>query len=125
MLDRDGLFSVHPNNIQTLAIEIYKVMHNLSEGIIFNEICTPRNYNGPCLRTQRKLQHPHINSTNNGENSLRFFGPIVWNILPTSIKNVDSLHNFKRLVKKWNPTNCPCRLCRVYISRIGFVNIVE
>ena len=125
MLDRDESFSVHHNNIQTLAIEIYKVMHNLSEGMIFNEIFTARNYNGSCLRTQSKLQQPHLNSDNNGENSLRFFGPIVWNILPTSIKNVGSLHNFKRLVKKWKPTNCPCRLCRVYISRIGFVNIVE
>ena len=125
LLDRDGSFSVHHNSIQTLAIEIYKVMHNLSKGIILNEIFTARNYNGPCLRTQSKLQQPHVNSVNNGENSLRFFCPIVWNILPTSIKNVDSLHNFKRLVKKWKPTNCPCRLCRVYISRIGFVNIVE
>ena len=66
----------------------------------FHEIFTARNYNDPCLRTQSKLQQPHVNSVNNGENSLRFFGPIVWNNLRTSIKNVDSLHNFKRLVKK-------------------------
>ena len=99
---RDGLFSVHHNNIQTLAIEIYKVMHNLSEGITFNEIFTARNYNGPCLRTQSKLQQPPVNSVNNSENSLRLFGPIVWNNLPTSMKNVDSLHNFKRLVKNEN-----------------------
>ena len=65
-------------------------MYNLSEGIIFNEIVTARNYNGPCLHTPNKLQQPHVNSANNGEYSLRFFGPIVWNILPTSIKNVDS-----------------------------------
>ena len=52
LLDRDGSFSVQHNNIQTLAIEIYKVMHNLSEGIIFNEIFTARNDNGPCLRAQ-------------------------------------------------------------------------
>ena len=102
LLDRDGSFSVHRNNIQTLAIEIYKVMHNLSEGIIFNEIFTARTYNGPSLRAQSKLQPPHVNSVNNGENSLRFFGPIVWNILPTSIKNIDSLHDFKRLIKNGN-----------------------
>ena len=48
LFDRDGSFSVHHNNIQTLAIELHKVMHNLSEGIIFNEIFTARNYNGPC-----------------------------------------------------------------------------
>ena len=61
-LDRDVSFSVHQNNIQTLVIEIYKVMHNLSEGKIFNEIFTARNYNGPCLRTHSKLHQPHVNS---------------------------------------------------------------
>ena len=47
-------------------------MHNLSYGKIFNEIFTARNYNGPCLHAQSKLQQPHVNSVNNGENSLRF-----------------------------------------------------
>ena len=73
LLDKDGSFSVHHNNIQILAIEIYKVMHNLSGGIIFKELFTGRNYNGPCLLTQSKLQQPNVNSVNNGENSFRYF----------------------------------------------------
>ena len=46
LLNKEESFSVHHSNIQTLAIELYKVTHNLSNNI-FKEIFIIRNQNGP------------------------------------------------------------------------------
>ena len=68
---------------------------------------------------------PPVRTVYNGENSLRVFGPIIWSIIPDEIKNTDSLDNLKNKIRKWKPINCPCRLCKDYVSNVGFVNIVH
>ena len=60
-----------------------------------------------------------------GENSLRIFGPIVWDeLLPDKIKYLDNFLEFKRKIKSWIPENCPCRLCKSFIPRLGFTSVV-
>ena len=59
LLDKGESFSVHHSNIQTLAIELYKVTHNLSNNI-FKEIFIIRNQNGPCLRSQNEFFRPQV-----------------------------------------------------------------
>ena len=71
------------------------------------------------------LFRPQVRTIYKGENSLKVFGPIIWNIIPNEIKNTDSLDNLKKLIRKWKPTNCPCRLCKNYIPKVGFVNTIE
>ena len=53
-----------------------------------------------------------------GTETIRCLGPKIWNILPYSIKTSS---NFKENVKKWIPTNCPCRLCKLFHAGLGFV----
>ena len=48
-----------------------------------------------------------------------------WNRVLENIKNAPSLKEFKSLVKKWQPNNCTCRLCKSYIDGIGFVDIID
>ena len=31
------------------------------------------------------------------------------------------LSGFKKAIKEWKPSNCPCRLCKTYISQVGFL----
>ena len=45
--------------------------------------------------------------------------------VPGNIKNASSLKGFKSLIKKWQPNNCTCRLCKTYIDGIGFVDIID
>ena len=52
---------------------------------------------------------------------ISYLGPKIWDILPTSIKEALSLNGFKKLIKKWVPQACPCRLCKNYITAVGFV----
>ena len=56
-----------------------------------------------------------------GTETLKSLGPKIWNILPHNVKDSTNLGMFKRNIKIWIPTNCPCRLCRPYIPGLGFI----
>jgi hypothetical protein len=49
------------------------------------------------------------------------FEPRTWNMLPENLKQIRSLEGFKRKIRKWKPTNCPCRICKHYIAGVGFI----
>ena len=36
-------------------------------------------------------------------------------ISPEDTKQSESLKIFKNKIKKWVPSGCPCRLCRIYL----------
>ena len=56
-----------------------------------------------------------------GLETLSYRSPQLWSLLPANIKEAESLHYFKRNVKKWICTTCPCRLCKTYLPNIGFI----
>ena len=58
-----------------------------------------------------------------GTETLSFFGPKIWSIIPTEIKECKSLSEFKSKIKKWKPHHCPCRMCKRYI--VGFIDVAE
>ena len=80
------------------------------------------NCNGPELRS-KGFNKPNIQSVNFGENSLKYLGSKIWDLIPMDMKNVSTLEQFKALIKKWEPKSCPCRLCKTYVQGLGFVNI--
>ena len=92
LLSKDESFTVHHQNIQNLAIEIYKVLNNLSFGDFqdFFELSKISN-----LRTQHHLAIPQVNTVHQGKNSIRYFGPVIWNSIPHEIRNLKSLNAFK------------------------------
>ena len=123
LLDKDGSFCAHHYNIQTLAIELYKVYNNLSESLFSDRFTrTTNNYN---LRTTSGFLIPQINTVLKGSNSIRYFGPKIWNIIPPETKYLISFENFKKSIRKWKPINCPCRICKTYLPNVGFVETFE
>ena len=100
LLDKDGSFCVHHYNIQTLAIELYKVYNNLSESI-FSDLFT-RNTSNYNLRTTSDFLIPQINTVLKGSNSIRYFGPKFWNIIPPEIKYLSSFESLKRVLGNGN-----------------------
>ena len=124
LLKRDNSVTIHQENIRKVAIEMYKVKNNISpqfvhsifqsQGIIHN------------TRSNACFYRPNVESVYKGDLSLRSFGPIVWNqMLPEHLKNISSLTSFKENVKKWVPTECPCKLCKHYIPHLGYVKLTE
>ena len=76
LLKKDRSFTIHQRNIQSLAIELFKVKGNLSNNIMYDIFQTRKiNYN---LRSQKDLVFV---------NSLRYFPSKIWSMVPLEIKN--------------------------------------
>ena len=60
-----------------------------------------------------------------GTETITFMGPKIWSLIPDDLKEIESLDEFKRKIKFWKPDNCPCRICKTYVSGLGFVNICD
>ena len=121
LLEKDKSISIHHRNIHVVATEMFKVIHGLCPPFM-NKIF--QLYKGPITRSSKRFVKPNINTVYKGENSLRNFGPIVWDeMLPDRLKNCTSLSQFKNTIKSWIPENCPCRLCKTYIQGLGFVTV--
>ena len=76
------------------------------------------------LRSNTDFAKSSVNTSRFGLNSLRYFALKVWNIVPSDIKNANNINIFKNKIRKWEPKECHCDLCRPYVSNLGFVNLV-
>ena len=103
---------------------MFKVKHDLSPPFM-KEIFTYIG-SGKGTRSGDTFVRPNVNSVYKGDQSLRSFGPIVWNnMLPSKFKTCESLSEFKDSIKSWKPDNCHCKLCKTYIQGLGYVNVVD
>ena len=98
LLVKDKSFTIHQINIQSLAIELFKVKRNLSNVIMCNifKKRTPT-YN---LRSQTDFVRGYVNTRRYGLNSLSYFAPKVWDMIHLEIKNINSLQKFKTEIRK-------------------------
>ena len=112
----DKSFKIHHRNIQSLAIELFKIKNNISVTIM-----NPRavRYN---LRSQVDFTWPNVNSEYFGISSLRYMAAKVWDIVPNDMKNVNEIETFKNNIRKWKPVNCHYKLCLDYVSCVCYVN---
>ena len=46
-------------------------------------------------------------------------------MIPIEIKNSLTAEMFKSKITKWEPNDCDCKLCQVYLHRIANVNLVD
>ena len=123
LLIKDKTFTIHHQNIQPLVIKMYKAVNNLPGGNL-SEFFVRNNYNYN-IRSRSELIVPSINTVFKGQNSISYFGSVIWNSIPAELRGINSFQVFKSEIKAWRPTNCPCRLCKNYIGNLGFVNIAS
>ena len=118
LLQIDKSYNIHHKNIQTLAIELYKVKNNLSNQIMQGIFQKCQN-----LRFQTDFVLPGVNTAYFGLRSLRYFSSKIWKIIPDEIKSSLILDEFKIKIRQWAPSGCHCKLCKSYIQHVRYVNI--
>ena len=105
---------MHHNNIHALAIEMYRVFNGMSPEImngLFKQRC---NSHDNLRHTSQIFVNP-IHTVYNGTESASYLWPKIWKEIPSEIRNKKFLEGFKRQIKKWKPTDCPCRICKIFI----------
>ena len=121
LLERDHSFTIHERNIQYLSIEVYKVQNGLSP-VIMNDVFQFDKNSAYELRSGDYLQRTNIQTVHFASESIKTLGAEIWDLIPVEIKASKSLMIFKKKIKNWTPKSCPCRLFRIYISQVGFIN---
>ena len=76
------------------------------------------------FRQNRDFRIHTVKSVYHGSESISYLGPKTWEIVPAKIKETNSLNNFKIEIRKWVPQSF-CRLCKKYISGVGFSSVIQ
>ena len=88
MLIKEKSFTIHHQNIQSLATEIYKAIHNLQGGNLSDFfVRNKHNYN---LRSESELLLPNVNTVFKRQNSIGYFGSVIWNSIPFELRKTSS-----------------------------------
>ena len=67
---------------------------------------------------KRRNEHPY-----NLRQNVEFLQPFL-NFVHCGTKSISySPYNFKKVLKKWKPENCQCRVCKIFIKNLGFCEI--
>ena len=109
LLKRDNSFRIHHKNIQSLAIELFKVEKGIGNPILCNIIFSLRRSIDYNLQPQAASSVSSVNTTHFGLNSFQYFASKVWNMV--------LLFNLK--LKNGNQGNAKvhyvCRMCTVQV----------
>ena len=66
-----------------------------------------------------------MNTVLKGKNSLRYFGSVIWSLLPIEIREYHSISSFVTKIKQWKPIACPCTTCKRYLGRVGYIKVSD
>ena len=98
---------------------MYKVVNNIAPTIA-SELFSFSNINYD-LRSGSQFHQPSANTVWNGQETISYLGPKIWNMVPEQMKQKSSLFAFKREIKQWVPDKCLCRICKNYLPNLGFI----
>ena len=119
LLRKNNSVCIHHRNIQLVAIEMFKVKYGLCPEVMRVIFQINSNHEG------KTFIIPSVHTEYMGKLSLRYFGPVVWEImLPAHYKKITVLEKFKEEIRNWIP-DCNCRLCKNYVSGVGYVGNIE
>ena len=123
LLGKDGSGSIHHRNIQTLATELYKVKFGYASKIL-SDVFNQREINPYNLIRRPDFRVALTGTVYHGSENVSCLGPKIRDTLLTSFKETVLLNSVKKLIKKWVPQTCLCRLCKNCIPGVGFVESV-
>ena len=94
-MENDNSVSIHHQNLQALAIEVFKV-HIKTSPEIMPEVLLVKEQGNYNLRNQTDFLIPQVKSENYGSESIRFLEPKIWE----SLQMVQKIKNRLRVLKQ-------------------------
>ena len=108
--------SIHVKNLQKLATEMFKILKNFSVPLMSELLYQKVNHYN--LQNPYEYSSPNVNSVFHGQATIRYLNPLIWQLLPSEFKDLNTVSAFKAAIRKWKPNNCPYRLCKTYIGNV-------
>ena len=105
LLEKDGSVSIHYRNLRTLAVELFKVFKGLSP-VIFAETFPVRQQSQYNMRNYSYFAMLRAKTVIQGLESLSYLGSKLWDSIPSHMKKIDSINEFKHVIKTWKPDLC-------------------
>ena len=84
---------------------------------LFNEANVPYD-----LRQDVSFRSFNVKTVFYGTETLTYLGPKIWNLVPSDIRDCTTGQMFRQKIKNWKPDRCTCRLCKIYIRNLGFID---
>ena len=119
LLVLDNSETFHHKNLKNLAIELFKTKNGTAP-TFYDQIFQKKELK-IITRSNSLFKSRKIKSTLHGKESLAYLGPKIWDLLPSELKDKQDVNCFKRQIRKWRPSACPCRLCSQYLHGVGFI----
>ena len=111
---------IHRRNCETLLREVFKTKHSLNPSYmkeVFNfKENVPYNTRAP----SRFVQRP-VKTTRHGLQTVSYIGAHLWDSLPASVQEVETLSVFSSKLRGIEDLNCRCCLCAERIAGLGFI----
>ena len=104
-------------------MEIFKIKMKLAPGMM-NDIFDFIKCRYP-LKNKMGFKSRNIGTVRYEIKTAAFVGSRIWTNMPNELKKSTSLNEFKSKIKTWKPENCPCKLCKIYLQRIGYLQVTD
>ena len=108
------------NLLSPLLNTLSQICHDISTTIM-NEVFTLGHQFRYNLRNWTDFDVPKVKTVGHGSESVRYVAPKIWEIIPTHIKGLNTIDRFKIASKKWEARSCPCRLYKIYLQNIDYI----
>ena len=99
LLERDGTFSIQLRNIQSLAIEIYKFVNDVSPETM-NSVFHLKENNRYSLRNVYQFYSRNPRIVKYSTETISYLAPKMCSMVPQTIKESTSIYSFKTKTKK-------------------------
>ena len=118
LLMKTNTGSIYHENLQFLAIEMFKTQKNLSPS--FKKKIFEKKDNPCTLRSGRNILAPKSSMTGYGIEYAHFLGGEIWHTMTSSLKESQTLNSFKRGIKN-HQLDCNFRSCKQFAENLGFL----
>lgn len=100
---------LYVQRLRSIMVEVYKIVNGQSPQYLHNLFTIKEQEY--CMRNDIQVCQPIYRTNTYGNNSFRYQGAKLWNLLDSNIKGIENLKQFKSELFKWDGPKCNCANC--------------